>query len=217
MLLQLVKKEFLLGKKYAMIMPLIAVIFPLIVTSDKGMDMSPFVFLWTALAIQISLTGSISVFETKNRKGAALLCAVPYTRSMNVKAKYLFDLLIFACYCVIYKVESLVIPGRLMKLDWFSVGIVLLVIVIFRGVFIPLEIKFGYAKTKYASMIFVFIIPFVLPTLMNRFGIDLSAFSLSLTDRLTEPVMSIIPFLLVFIAEVVSLNILISLYSKKEL
>lgn len=217
MILHLVKKEFLLVKKYALVMPLIAIAFPLIMNSDKGMNFSFIIFLWTALAIQISLTGTLSLAEAKYSKGAALLSAIPYSRSMNVKSKYIFDFMIFTCYCIIYKAVSFFLPDHMMKLDWFSVGIVFLFITLIRGVIIPLEIKLGYQKTKYISMLFVFIIPFILPSLVNKLGLDINTFSIDLTDRIPDIIVNITPFLLAFIIMAISLAASIRIYSRKEL
>lgn len=217
MVLQLVKKDFLLAKKYALIMPLMAIILPLIMSSEKGMGLGFIVFLWTALAVQISLTGTVSVVETKYSKGAALLCAVPYTRSMYVKSKYLYDLFIFVCYCLIYSAAALVFPDSLIRPDWFSIGIVFLAITLIRGTLIPLEIKLGYQKTKYISMLFIFFIPFVLPTLMNALGLDISMFSFNLADKIPQLAVNIIPFILAFAAAGASLAISIGIYSKKDL
>lgn len=217
MVLQLVKKEFLLAKKYALIMPLMAIVLPLVMSSERGIGLGFIVFLWTALAIQISLTGTVSVVETKYSKGAALLCAVPYTRSMYVKSKYLYDLFIFVCYCLIYKAASLVFPDRLIKPDWFTIGIVFLIITLIRGALIPLEIKLGYRKTKYISMLFIFFIPFVLPSLVSALGLDISMFNFDLAGKIPQLAVNIIPFILAIAAAVVSMSISIGIYSKKEL
>lgn len=215
MLFHLVKKECLLVKKYLLVMFLVAVAFPPFMTSKMGLNAGFMIFLTTAFVIQLLLTGTVSLAETKYEKGAALLCAIPYTRSLLVKAKYVFDILIFASFCIIYTVIAFAFPKYLTLMDWFSIGIVFLLLTIIRGIILPLEYKLGYEKTKYISMIFIMATPFLLPSLIK--SLQANTINFDILATIPPVIESIIPFLLAFVVGIISMIISHKVYSKKEL
>lgn len=91
MLINLVMKDFLLVKKYFLILLVFAAIAPIYLSSQLQLNDGGLVsFLLTVILMEYILFGTVSKFEDQY-KGAALLCATPYTRSAFVKAKYLFS------------------------------------------------------------------------------------------------------------------------------
>lgn len=215
MLFHLVKKECLLAKKYLLFMFLVAVVFPPFMTSKLGLNSGFMVFLTTAFVIQLLLTGTVSLAESKYEKGAALLCAIPYTRSLLVKAKYVFDILIYVSFCIVYTVTALTFPRYMMLMDWFTMGIVFLLLTIIRGIVLPLEYKLGYEKTKYISMIFVMVTPFLLPSLMK--SLEAKNINFAKLAMASSVIGNLAPFLLALIVGIISIIISNKIYSKKEL
>lgn len=215
MLFHLVKKECLLVKKYLLVMFFVAVAFPPFMTSKTGLNSGFMIFLITSFVIQLLLTGTVSLAETKYEKGAALLCAIPYTRSLLVKSKYVFDILIFASFCILYTVIAFAFPKYLMLMDWFSIGIVFLLLTIIRGIILPLEYKLGYEKTKYISMIFIMAVPFLLPSLMKN--LEAKNINFDIWAMAPSVIVNITPFLLAFVVGIISMITSNKIYSKKEL
>ena len=90
MLINLVMKDFMLVKKYFLILLVFAAIAPIYISTQIQLNDSGLTgFLLTVILMEHILFSTISKFEDQY-KGATLLCATPYTRSAFVKAKYLF-------------------------------------------------------------------------------------------------------------------------------
>ncbi|MGP7815779.1 ABC-2 transporter permease [Niallia sp. 01092] len=213
MLFNLVKKDFILVKKYLIFMLVFSIVAPIFIYSkfdvSNGSSISFFI---TVFYVEFILFSSVSMIETKY-KGAALLCTTPYTRSGVVKAKYLFILVIFlGCY-LLYQLAVLFGASRgLTTLSIFSTGISLLIITVLFGILIPVQIKLGYIKTKNISMFIVFITPFVLPHLMKNIPIH------QLTNfKLSSSIEEWIPFILACLVFLVSMQISQNLYNGKDL
>ena len=88
-------------------------------------------------------------------KRQALLCATPYNRGKLVEEKYLLYFLIYLYCCVAFRIEMEVIP-QLAAVDFVrSVVIVFWIQVICMGIFLPIQYRFGYEKTKLLAMLLV--------------------------------------------------------------
>ena len=90
MLIQLVKKDFLIVKKYVLIMFAVCVIFPLFLIwrSPEYAGILGFVLI-TIFSI-FMLLQYVSLKETQYPKASTLLCALPFPRKDIVLAKYIF-------------------------------------------------------------------------------------------------------------------------------
>lgn len=215
MMVHLVKKEWLLVKRYLPAMLLVTLLFPPFMTARMGPGFGLVLFLVTGLTVQLLLTGTASMAEAKYPKSTALLCAVPYSRTMLVTAKYVFDLLLFAGFSAVYTASAQLFPKYIQVLGLFPIGVAFLVVVLVRAVILPLELRFGYEKTKYASMMTIVISPFVLPALIQY----LNPAGNRYTELAAMPpaLVPIIPYLLALGAWLASLLLSVRIYSGKEL
>ena len=95
MLIQLVKKDFLIVKKYVLIMFAVCVIFPLFLIwrSPEYAGILGFVLI-TIFSI-FMLLQYVSLKETQYPKASTLLCALPFPRKDIVLAKYIFCITIY--------------------------------------------------------------------------------------------------------------------------
>ncbi|MBG9733638.1 ABC-2 transporter permease [Paenibacillus alvei] len=215
MLINLVKKDLILAKKYLLFMLLFAAIGPLFLSYRMQLhDSGSISFLVTVLFMEFILFNSVSVFEEKY-KGASLLCATPYTRNALVQAKYLLIFTIFLADFVIYTVTSLVVPQVLSRLSPLGVGTALLFISLYFGVFIPMQYKYGYEKTKFVSMMVVFVTPFIVPVVMKWY--QSRPASLLFTLPLPQEIQQWIPCILAFVIGIVSMKISMRIYAGKNL
>ncbi|KOS28574.1 ABC transporter permease [Bacillus anthracis] len=215
MLINLVLKDFMLVKKYSLILLIFAAVAPIYVSSQIQLNDGGLVgFLITVLLTEHILFSTISKFEDQY-KGAALLCAIPYTRNTFVKAKYLFLFIIFICISIIRIIISIIMPSGIEKLSVNALGITFLILSILFGILLPIQFKFGYDKTKFISFFTCFLIPFVAPTLIR--GVQ----SIHIDFTITFPFPQITQdWMLCFISLVISLvSMIISLkiYAKKDL
>lgn len=212
MLFHLVKKDFLLVKKYALFMVLVAIALPFFMIWRTPMFAGQVSFLFTVFFVEFILCQYVSQIESKYPKAGALLCAAPYSRSSIVKAKYAFFLFVFTFCFIVYSALAMTVPP-IRTLDLPEILLILLIVAIPFGVYVPLEFKFGYEKTKFAAMIILSGLSFGLPTLyMSNVKIDLSVWE-------TIPVIVQCLLLAVSAMAVLGLSMLTSakIYDKKEL
>jgi ABC-2 type transport system permease protein len=101
MLFNLVKKDFILAKKYLLLLIAIAVVVQIFITIKVNFSSGGFLgFFITVLYFEFMLFNTVSMLEDKY-KGSALLCTTPYTRNTLVKAKYLF-IRIYVCFYTLF-------------------------------------------------------------------------------------------------------------------
>ncbi|WP_276917536.1 ABC-2 transporter permease [Aneurinibacillus aneurinilyticus] len=215
MLINLVLKDLMLVKKYLFVLLVFAAIGPIYISSKVDFNNGGLVgFLLTVLLLEYILFGMVSKFEDKY-KGAALLCATPYTRNSFVKAKYLFIFVIFICSVIIHIITSVIMPSGIEKLNITTLGITFLILSIIFGILIPVQFKFGYDKTKLISFFTIFLIPFVFPTVIGWF--QSNHISFAITFPFPEIIQAWIPCFLALVIGCVSMVISLKIYAKKDL
>lgn len=177
MLLNLVRKDILIAKKYVFATMAIIVVIPLffLFAAPDVLGSGFICFLYMVVLGEVVLLQAISQTEGKYPKAAALLCAAPYKRSSIVIAEYIFFLLIFAyCYIAHTLLMLMINPANL--LDLTTILTVFLISAVMYGFYMPFEFKFGFIKAKYLFMIIIILFS-VGPTLFRNLlaGIDFSA------------------------------------------
>ncbi len=160
MLLQLVKKDFLIVKKYVLLMFLVCIIFPLFLIwrSPEYAGILGFVLI-TIFSI-FMLLQYVSLKETQYPKASTLLCALPFSRKNIVLSKYIFCILIYLACCLIFGVETLLFP-QLRNVGYEMPILLFLVVSLFLGVYLPIQYKLGYEKTKLFFVVLIMASPFV--------------------------------------------------------
>lgn len=212
MLFHLVKKDFLLVKKYVLFMLLFTLAFPLFILWRAPVFVGFVSFLFTAIFTEFMLCQAVSQIEAKYPKTDALLCAAPYSRSCIVKAKYAFFLLIFVLCCLVYSIVSLVIPS-VGVLNASTILLVLLLCAIPYSIYMPFQFKLGFEKTKFAFMIILFVLSFGMPAIyMANVRLDLS--TLSAIPVIIQCLMLAVSAIAILC---ISMMVSIGIYAKKEL
>lgn len=113
---------------------------------------------------------AISEKENKYPKATALLCATPYNRGKLVQEKYLLYFLIYLYCCAVFWIEMQIVP-ELADVNFVrSVVMVFWIQVICMGIFLPIQYRFGYEKTKLLAMLLVVAGP-VLMSLANSVAV----------------------------------------------
>ena len=214
MIIHLVKKDFLLMKRY------------LLLTIGLAFGI-PLFFLWrvpqltgfTAFLVTVIYTAfiplqSVSLAETRYPKTTALLCAAPYTRSAVVKARYLFFSIIFIFCYLAYRVLSLFVP-QMKTISTLDTVLTLLIFTVFLGIYLPLQYKLGLEKMKYTLIIVLVGASGFAPLIINALGPDALDFGILTYLPLPLFYASLIAFILVVIA--LSLAASIKIFRSKEL
>ena len=166
MLFHLIKKDFLIVKKYVLIMLVAAILIPPVMRWRTPEFAGTFGFILSVIFSVFMLLQYVSLKEYQYPKAATLLCATPFSRSMMVLSKYFFCILIYVACCIIFGIETLLIPG----LGTSSIALFILmffVTSVFIGIYFPIQYKLGYEKTKFAFAVIIVASPFVLPVLMR--------------------------------------------------
>lgn len=215
MLISLVKKDFILTKKYVLLLVIFSVAAPIFIASKINFYGKGFCcFFLTVIYLEYILFGTISTIEDKY-KGSSLLCTTPYTRCAMVKAKYLFILVIFMCCYFIYTITTYWSPIAMERLNFITFGLSFFITTIYFAVFIPLQYKFGYEKTRYISFGIIFIVPFILANMARM--LNYRNYLLGIMDVLPKVIQNLIPLVLALIIGFISMVLSIRIYSKKDL
>ncbi|AKF96337.1 ABC-2 transporter permease [Brevibacillus laterosporus] len=218
MVLNLVKKDLILAKKYIIPMLIFAVIGPIYIYSKLEFSGGSFIsFLITVIFAEFILFNMVSMSEEKY-KGAVLLCTTPYTRNGIIKGKYLLVLLIFMSCFLLYNLAAVLGASiGLELLTPLTFGIALLVVSIFFGIFIPIQIKLGYEKTRYISFFTIFLTPFVLPTILKWMQSSNLSWHFSLTEVIPDIIIDWLPLGIALFIGFLSMYISLNIYAQKNL
>lgn len=92
---------------------------------------------------------------------------------MIVLSKYTFCMITYVACCVIYGIETLIIP-ELGTCDIKLFMLMFFIISAFIGIYLPVQYKLGYEKTKFTFVIVIMASPFILPQLMKMENINLN-------------------------------------------
>lgn len=166
MLVSLIKKEFLIVKKYVLLMLVVSVLIPLFMLWRVPVYAGVMGYVLMVIFAIFMLTQYVSQKECQYPKASALFCAAPYPRRLMVLSKYCFCLIIYAACCLIFGIETLIFP----ELGAFSVKLAvdtLMAVSVFLGIYFPLQYWLGYEKTKFAFVIVIMASPFLLPQLLK--------------------------------------------------
>ena len=213
----LLKKDFLLIRKQIYIVLLFQIILTpalLYQIQNGGIIGGYLVFFLMQFVSVLVLQNTISVAETADVRAVAYLCVLPYKRRMLVIDKYLFDIGILVIYSLIYAIESKLIPV-VPELSAWKCLLCVLGVIVYRGVYIPLEYKFGYEKTKFATTIFGLAVPFGFSFLMSK--IKISPDILSFFSKISNMLMLIIVVIACIVIEIISCMFSVKNFEGKDL
>ena len=113
--------------------------------------------------------------------------------------------------CIIFGIETLFISG-LGTFDVKLCMLMFLVVSVFIGIYLPVQYKLGYEKTKFVFVVVIMASPFIFPQLLKMENINLDVFSK------TSPLViygSIVAFSLVVL--IASILLSIKIYEDEDL
>lgn len=133
-------------------------------------------FMLSVIFCVLILLQYISLKEYQFPKAASLLCAATFSRKMMVLSLYIFCIAVYVVCCTIYTIEALIIPG----LDTMNAAmffLMFLVTSVLISIYLPIQYKLGYEKTKFAFTVVIIASPFLLPQLMKMENFNLNFLS----------------------------------------
>jgi len=212
MLMQLVKKDYLIIKKSILIMMATCIILPLLLIHQVPEYAGIMSYVFSTTYFVFILLQSVSIKESLYSKAATLLCSTPYPRKFIVLSKYIFCGINFILCGVIFKLETLLFP-QLGKFNTVTLVFTLLFLAIFIGIYLPLQYKLGFEKTKAFFSIVIVILPFCFSYFLKiKNKIDFS-----FVYSLNTETLCIISILFSFIAIFLSAYFSVKIYNKIDL
>ena len=153
MLIPLIKKDLMIVKGYSLGVIAIAIGLPLLLAWRQPQMGSLISLLMAVLISSVAFNLAISEKENKYPKATALLSSTPYTKGKVIISKYTLYFIIYVVCCTAYWVEMQLVPE--LKLDNFSqaAALVFLIQAVGMGIFLPIQYKFGYEKTKFVCFL----------------------------------------------------------------
>ena len=133
-------------------------------------------FMLSVIFCVLILLQYISLKEYQFPKAASLLCAATFSRKMMVLSLYIFCIAVYVVCCTIYTIEALIIPG-LGTMNAAMFFLMFLVTSVLISIYLPIQYKLGYEKTKFAFTVVIIASPFLLPQLMKMENFNLNFLS----------------------------------------
>ena len=204
----LIKKDFMLLKKYVLFIIVIVFALPAALaakSNEVNMVQSTMAFAFEVIYSEFLICRYLAMKEYQYPKTASFLCTLPYTRNMQVASKYLIYFIVFAFCCTAYWIDTLFVPN-LIKLSSDLAISALFAVSILYSIYMPVQYKFGYDKSK---LIFMFL---------------LIAFPLFIAKANTTMIMEVlsnitIPVMLILTLAALALSVMVSakIFNGKEL
>lgn len=176
MIFNLLKKDVLIIKKYVLIMLAAAIIIPPFILWRVPEFTGKLGFILSEIFCVLMLVQYVSLKEYQSPKAATLLCTTPFSRKMMVLSRYIFCIAVYAACCIIYAVETLIIPG-LGTADTMMYFLMFFVIAVFISIYLPIQYKLGYEKTRFVCSAVMVASPFLLPYFMKMGSLNLDFLS----------------------------------------
>ncbi len=204
----LIKKDFMLLKKYALFIIVILFALPAALaakSSEVNLVQSTLAFAFEVIYSEFLICRYLAMKEYQYPKAASFLCTLPYTRNMQIASKYLIYFIVFVFCCGAYWIDTLFVPN-LVKLNSELIIPVLFAASVVYSIYMPVQYQFGYDKSK---LIFTFL---------------LIAFPLLIANTNMTTVMEILseitfPVMLISASAALALSVMVSvkIFNGKEL
>lgn len=211
MLLHLVKKDFLIVKKYVLIMLVVIIAIPPVMlwrAPEYGGVMG---FILSVIFAVFMLLQYVSLKEYQCPRASALLCAAPFPRELLVISKYIFCMLIYAICCLIFGIETMVAP-QLGTLRLDALALMFFVTAVVVGLYLPIQYKLGYEKTKFAFVVIIMASPVIVAALLKMENINFD------TLHMAPPILVYSGMILAGIVILtISASLSVKFYSKADL
>lgn len=171
MLFHLIKKDFLIVKKYVLIMLAAVIAIPPVMHWRAPEYSGVMGFILSVIFSVFMLLQYVSLKEYQCPKASALLCAAPFPRGFLVLSKYIFCILIYAACSLIFGLETMIVP-QLGTLQPDTLALMFLVTTAVVGLYLPVQYKLGYEKTKFAFMAIIMASPVITAAFLKMENIN---------------------------------------------
>ena len=211
MLFSLVKKDFLIVKKFFLLILMGAVIIPPFMLWQVPELASVLRFMFSVVFAVFMLLQYLSIKEYQSPKAATLLCATPFPRKMMVLSKYIFCMTVYIISSGIFGIETFIIPGLgTLSIKMFT--LMFLATSVFISIYFPVQYKLGFEKTNYLFAVLIIASPMYLSKIMGT-----GSFYLGFLSMLSPYLVYGGIILIGFVVLAISVSLSIKIYGKADL
>lgn len=170
-LIGLVKKDFLLIKKYNIVMLLFSIIAPIFISLRTPEFQSNGFVLYGLLALMLTFMNyhMISMEEMK-QKGMVYIQTTPISNSFIGLSKFIVVLITFMTVSILYFILSKIDITKVGAIGLKEIMLTFILIKIFFSIYIPLTFKLGYIKLQMVSAGIIFLSPFLIGLISKRWN-----------------------------------------------
>ena len=182
----LIKKDFMLLKKYVLFIIVIVFALPAAFASksnEVNIIQSTLAFAFEVIYSEFLICRYLAMKEYQYPKTASFLCTLPYTRNMQVASKYLIYFIVFVFCCVSYWIDTLFVPNIIKPISELLITVLFAASILY-SVYMPVQYQFGYDKSK---LIFMFLL-IAFPLLIANAN---TTMIMEILSKITFPIMLI--------------------------
>lgn len=212
MLWSLVKKDFLIVKKYAGIMLVASFLIPPVMLWRTPEAPGAMGFTLAVIFSIFMLTQYVSLKEYQYPKATTLLCALPYSRKMIVLSKYCFCLILYAVCCLVFAMDTLIFP-QLGIFDIRVASMLFCTVTIVLSFYFPALYKLGYEKTKFVFVVIIMVSPVIFAFLYK----PENAMRFVFLDTISTTAIIVIGVIVSLVAFLISVTLSIRFFEKGDL
>ncbi|WP_066507550.1 ABC-2 transporter permease [Abyssisolibacter fermentans] len=165
----LVKKDFILIKRYLLIMLLFVIVSPIFISTRTPEFQSNGTVLYGILVLLITfMTYHMISMEEMKHKAVIYLHITPMSNKKMVLSKYIVVTFTFLVTTIVYCTLTLIPFTKVGEVDIKSIMICFVCIELFFGFYITLTFKLGYVKLQMISAGIIFLSPFIIQLLSKQ-------------------------------------------------
>lgn len=168
-MISLIKKDFLLIKRYNIIMLLFTVVAPIIISQRTPAFQSNGFILYGLLVLMITFMNyHMIAMEEMKQKGMIYIQTTPISNKVIVLSKFIGVLISFCVVSGVYIILSKISLTKVGVIGLNEIIFILILIKIFYSIYIPLTFKLGYVKLQMVSAGIIFFSPFLTGLVSER-------------------------------------------------
>lgn len=168
-LINLVKKDFLLVKKYNIIMLVFSIIAPTFISVRTPEFQANSFILYGLLALMLTfMTYHMISMEEMKQKGMVYIQTTPMSNGFIGLSKFIVILISFFMVSIVYVILSKIDVTKVGAIGLKEIILIFLLIELFFSIYIPLTFKLGYVKLQMVSAGIIFLSPLLTGLLFKK-------------------------------------------------
>ena len=176
-LINLVIKDFLLIKKYNMIMLLFTIVVPIFISYNTPEFQDNGMILYVLLSLMLTfMTYHMIAMEEMKQKGMIYVQSTPMSNGFIGLSKFVVVFIWFLIISISYVILSKIDVTKVGAIKLKEILLTCILINVFYSIYIPLTFKLGYVKLQMVSAGIIFLSPLVTGLFLQKLSNGVSIF-----------------------------------------